>query len=80
MTHVSRTPSAALFSSLAIKAPYDASDVTVVSVDNKEEQYHLRVNITKTSMIGRHRNGGIFADFVPASGNVHDLSNYLRYG
>ena len=81
MTHVSRAPSAALFSSLAIKAPYDTCTVNVVSVADETERYELRVNTTKTSLIGRHQNGGVFADFVlPASANVHDLSNYLGYG
>ena len=81
MTHVSRTPSAALFSSLAIQAPYDTCTVDVVSVADETERYELRVNTTKTSFIGRHKNGGVFADFVlPDSANVHNLSNYLRYG
>ena len=81
MTHVSRAPSAALFSSLAIKAPYSDCTVDVVSTTDETERYELRVNVTKTSMIGRHRNGGVFADFaLPESADIHDLSNYLGYG
>lgn len=81
MKHVSRAPSVALFSSLAIKEPYDACSVSIVSIENAEETYTLTVNATKTSLQGRYRNGGVFADFpLPADADIHDLSNYLKYG
>ena len=80
MTHVSRRPSAALFSSLAIKTPLPDCDVEVVSTSDESDRYRLRVNATKTSLVGRHRNGGVFADFVPKNEDAHDIANYLRYG
>lgn len=81
MTHVSRAPSASLFTSVAIKELNPDCPVSIVSVENPEETYTLAVNATKTLMQGRHGNGGVFADFVlPADADVHDVSNYLRYG
>lgn len=80
MTHVSRMPSVALFTSIAIREMSDCP-VSIVSVENPEEAYSLAVNATKTLMRGRYNNGGVFADFVlPADADVYDFSNYLRYG
>ena len=80
MTHVSRRPSAALFSTLAIKTPLPDCEVEVVSTSDASDRYRLRVNATKTSLVGRHRNGGVFADFIPKNEDAHDIANYLRYG
>lgn len=81
MTHVSRTPSVSLFTSIAIRELSADCPVSIVSVENPEEAYTLAVNATKTLMKGRYNNGGVFADFVlPADADVYDVSNYLRYG
>ena len=81
MKHVSRAPSVSLFTSLAIQEPYDGCDMKIVSVENPEEEYTLRTNITKTALQGRYNNGGIFADFpLPPDADIHDLSHYLKYG
>ena len=81
MTHVSRTPSAVLLSSLALQAPYDACNITVRAVNDADEQFQLRVNVTKTEMVGRHRNGALFADFVVSEeeGEFGEPA-YLGYG
>lgn len=80
MTHVSRTPSAVLLSSLALKAPFDRCTIAVQGVANAEEQFYLRVNTTKSEHVGRHRNGGIFADFVVPEDAQPGDATYLGYG
>ena len=80
MKHVSRTPSAALFSSLAIRNPNATCSVSIQSTTNAQEVYSLTVNQTKTAMVGRYRNGGVFADFVLSDNDLYDPGKYLRYG
>ena len=80
MKHVSRTPSAALFSSLAIRNANASCAVSIQSTTRPEEVYTLEVNRTKTAMVGRYRNGGVFADFVLSENDLYDPEKYLGYG
>ena len=80
MQHVSRTPSAALFSSLAIRNANASCSVSIRSTTKPEESYALTVNRTKTAMVGRYRNGGVFADFVLAEDDLYDPEKYLGFG
>ena len=80
MLHVSRTPSGSLFSSLAISNPDANCTVSIVSLSDPTEVFSLVVNQTKTALVGRYHNGGVFADFVLPEDDLFDPANYLRYG